>query len=430
MGVFETKNAGDSWAKRMDGMKEVLMVVTLGLDPTRPSILYAGTSGGVYKSIDQAGHWEKVNNGLVSPTIIKSSRALNVTAVLVDPYEPETVYAATLEGLYKTTDGAASWVRIGQSLQDQMLFSMVLDRTRKGVIYLGGREGIHRSEDGGNTWTTLNKGLATLTSAPSRRAPPIRNCFILGRMGADCIAARMQARRGSRCRLWFPHNLAERRAVGGAPYASGRLFGFAWLSQPKSPRTRSQRSNLGGSIRPRKVPSSSRPKSRRCLSPRWTVGAMSPRTRTLSLLSVDSPMEEPALPVAPMANPARPLPPMSELFLEDIPISWPVSPSTPIAVPVFGVFPMFGPSAGAMPILHPVLALAGSLGARMSLSIDSSISRIARASRPASSNSAWSRGVGDVADLFKSGAQGPEIGSGLRNRRIISWSMIPREAME
>ena len=50
MGVFETKNAGDSWTKRMDGMKEVLMVVTLGLDPTRPAILYAGTSGGVYKS--------------------------------------------------------------------------------------------------------------------------------------------------------------------------------------------------------------------------------------------------------------------------------------------------------------------------------------------------------------------------------------------
>ena len=132
MGVFETTNAGDSWTKRMDGMKEVLMVVTLGLDPTRPAVLYAGTSGGVYKSVDQAGHWEKVNNGLVSPAIIKSSRALNVTAVLVDPYEPDTVYAATLEGLYKSTDAAASWVRIGQSLQDQMLFSMVLDRDEKG----------------------------------------------------------------------------------------------------------------------------------------------------------------------------------------------------------------------------------------------------------------------------------------------------------
>ena len=190
MGVFETTNAGDSWTKRMDGMKEVLMVVTLGLDPTRPAILYAGTSGGVYKSVDQAGHWEKVNNGLVSPAIIKSSRALNVTAVLVDPHEPDTVYAATLEGLYKSTDAAASWVRIGQSLQDQMLFSMVLDRTRKGVIYLGGREGIQRSEDGGNTWTTLNKGLATLNVRSLAQSATDPKLFYLGTNGSGLYSSK------------------------------------------------------------------------------------------------------------------------------------------------------------------------------------------------------------------------------------------------
>src|SRR5690349_13291754 len=78
MGVFETRNGGEQWKKKMEGMKEVLMVVTLGMDPTRPSILYAGTSGGVYKSIDQAGHWEQVNNGLVPQDMLKTSRALNV----------------------------------------------------------------------------------------------------------------------------------------------------------------------------------------------------------------------------------------------------------------------------------------------------------------------------------------------------------------
>ena len=142
-------------------MRDVLMVVTLGMDPTRPSILYAGTSGGVYKSVDQAGHWEQVNNGLVPPGMLKTSRALNVTAILVDPYEPDTVYAATLAGLYKTTDAAKSWKRIGESLQDQMFISMILDRARKGVIYIVGREGVRRSEDGGATWTAINSGFTT-----------------------------------------------------------------------------------------------------------------------------------------------------------------------------------------------------------------------------------------------------------------------------
>ncbi len=184
MGVFETKNGGEQWSKRMEGMKEVLMVVTLGMDPTRPSVLYAGTSGGVYKSIDQAGHWEKVNNGLVPPGMLKTSRALNVTSVLVDPYEPDTVYAATLAGMYKSTDAAKSWDRIGASLPDQMIVAMILDRTRKGVIYITGRDGVHRSEDGGMTWKPINRGLATTNIRAIAQSMTDPNLFYAGTNGS------------------------------------------------------------------------------------------------------------------------------------------------------------------------------------------------------------------------------------------------------
>ncbi len=106
------------------------------------------------------------------------------------------------------------------------------------------------------------------------------------------------------------------------------------------------------------------------------------------LLSVDSPMEEPALPVAPMANPVGPLLPMSEPFFGDIPTSWPVSPSAPIVVPVFGVFPMLRPAAGATPMSTPVFGLEDSFDARISLSIESSMFWMLRVSRPASSKPA------------------------------------------
>lgn len=58
-------------------------------------------------------------------------------------------------------------------------------------------------------------------------------------------------------------------------------------------------------------------------------------------------------------------------------MSWPVTPSPPMALPVFGVLPILGPAAGALPMLAPVLGPIDCFGARMSLSIDSSISRIA-----------------------------------------------------
>jgi photosystem II stability/assembly factor-like uncharacterized protein len=184
MGVFESTNGGDNWIKRMEGMKEVLMVVTLCLDPTRPATMYAGTSGGVYRSIDRAGHWEKANNGLVAPEMVKSSRALNVTAIQVDAYEPDTVYAATLSGLYKSVDGAKSWGRIGESLHDQMIIAMVLDRTRKGVIYLAGREGVFRSVDGGVTWKALNQGLATTNVRSLAQSPSDAAVWYVGTNGS------------------------------------------------------------------------------------------------------------------------------------------------------------------------------------------------------------------------------------------------------
>lgn len=190
MGVFETKSGGGNWTKRMEGMKEVLMVVTLGMDPTRPAILYAGTSGGVYKSVNEAGHWEKVNNGLVPPEMIKSSRALNVTAIHVDPFEPETAYAATLAGLFKTTDGAKSWVRIGESLADQMIIAMILDRSRKGVVYITGRDGVHRSMDGGMTWKTLNDGFASTNVRSIAQSATDPDLFYAGTNGSGLYRSR------------------------------------------------------------------------------------------------------------------------------------------------------------------------------------------------------------------------------------------------
>lgn len=162
MGVFETEDAGDTWKKRMQGMKEVLMVVSLATDPARPDILYAGTSGGVYKSRDRARTWAKANQGLIPASTLSSSRALMVNTVLVDPQHPEVVYAATLSGLYKSTDAAGTWVRIGASLPDQMLSTIALDPSQPDTVYVTSRQGLYKSRDAGATWVAKNAGLGSL----------------------------------------------------------------------------------------------------------------------------------------------------------------------------------------------------------------------------------------------------------------------------
>ncbi len=190
MGVFESSDGGDSWKKRMEGMKEVLMVVSVALDPAHPDIMYAGTSGGVYKSTDRARTWTKANEGLIAPEILSSSRALMVNTVLLDLLRPETVYAATLKGLYKTADGARSWGRIGHALPDQMFSAIVLDPSSSDTVYVAGRQGIHKSRDGGLTWKAMNVGLASLNVRSLAVSPSDPQTLYLGTNGRGLYRSR------------------------------------------------------------------------------------------------------------------------------------------------------------------------------------------------------------------------------------------------
>lgn len=190
MGVFESQDGGDSWTKRMTGMKEILMVVTLAIDHTRPDIMYAGTSGGVYKSRDRARTWTKVHDGMISPSLLSSGRALMVNTVLIDPRQPDTVYAATLDGLYKTTNGAASWFRVGQALPDQMMNAMGVDPSAPGVLYVAGRQGVFKSTDGGDTWQEKNAGLASLNIRSLAVSPVDTKTVYLGTNGSGLYRSR------------------------------------------------------------------------------------------------------------------------------------------------------------------------------------------------------------------------------------------------
>ena len=191
MGVFESETAGDTWVKRMDGMKEVLMVISLAIDPHHLKTLYAGTSGGVYKSVDGGKWWEKVNTGLVSPEVLKSSRALSVTKVKVDPHHPESVYTATLTGLFKTTNGGQSWKKIGLDLPDYMLSDLIVDPINPDILYVSSREGVQKSIDGGKTWRTINEGLDNLNIRALALSPLDPQVLYVGTNGSGLYRSRL-----------------------------------------------------------------------------------------------------------------------------------------------------------------------------------------------------------------------------------------------
>jgi photosystem II stability/assembly factor-like uncharacterized protein len=125
-------------------------IYSLAIDQTSPSTLYAGTDGGVFKSTDGGATWSAVNVGLTSTVI-------NMLAI--DPASPSTLYVGTNGGVFKSTDGGAIWNAVNVGLTSTVINTLVIDPASPSTLYVGTNGGVFKSIDGGITWHMSNTGL-------------------------------------------------------------------------------------------------------------------------------------------------------------------------------------------------------------------------------------------------------------------------------
>jgi len=85
---FKSTNGGESWA----ASDEVVHAIVI--DPTNASIMYKATIKGVFKSINGGAFWSQTNDGLT---------ALNVKQLVIDPMDPQHIYAGTSYGVFQGT---------------------------------------------------------------------------------------------------------------------------------------------------------------------------------------------------------------------------------------------------------------------------------------------------------------------------------------
>jgi len=80
-------------------------------------------------------------------------------AFAFDPQRAGTLYAATTEGVFKTTNGGRSWTRASRGLPAGEAYSVAVDPQRSGVVYAGFQGRVFRSLDAGRTWKPFGNGL-------------------------------------------------------------------------------------------------------------------------------------------------------------------------------------------------------------------------------------------------------------------------------
>ncbi len=122
-------------------------------DPTSRATVYAcgGQHGGVFKSVDAGRHWTPARSGLdqgsASPGNFYTPQVL-----AIDPSRPSTLYAATQRGVFKTTDGAATWAPADTGMADRPdVWALALDPKHPTFVICGGLK-TYRSVDGGEHW--------------------------------------------------------------------------------------------------------------------------------------------------------------------------------------------------------------------------------------------------------------------------------------
>ena len=184
VGAYYTKDAGREWEERMNGMKEVHIVTAIAINPKDPTILYGGTTGGMYRSEDAAMSWKKINTGLIPESELMASMALGVNAIEVDPTNPDILYAGTTKGFFRTANRGEQWERLGRSLPDPFVSSVLIHPTDTATVYIGGPGGVWKSMDSGTQWQAMNQGLATLNVRTLAMAPKNPRTLYAGTNGS------------------------------------------------------------------------------------------------------------------------------------------------------------------------------------------------------------------------------------------------------
>ena len=181
--VWKTVNRGTTWTPIFDAYPSY-STGAIAIDPTDPNIIWLGTGentsqrsvgwgDGVYKSLDGGRSW--TNTGLHTSE--------HIGKILIDPRDPDVVYAAAMgglwapggdRGLFKTTDGGGTWSPVLEISENtgiadvhfdprdpDVLYAVAFQRRRHvGILVAGGPEsGVWKSTDGGETWRDITRGL-------------------------------------------------------------------------------------------------------------------------------------------------------------------------------------------------------------------------------------------------------------------------------
>ena len=168
-GVHRSTDAGRTWT-RINAKLPVsggygVIVNTVAAHPLRPGTLFAGTGGGVYRSLDRGAHW----------SFVSTATGEDFNSFAFDPLRPDTIFAAG-NILVRSRNGGRTWKRLTlpATTYEPEIAEVIVSPLRPQTVFVldfnqrrGEAKSLFRSPDGGNTWKQVfENGAAALALHP------------------------------------------------------------------------------------------------------------------------------------------------------------------------------------------------------------------------------------------------------------------------
>ena len=185
--VWRTTNGGSSWTRQSSGNNacdgQCWYNMVLRVHPTTPDTVYRGTIH-IFKSTNGGVNWTDLSNAWGSSQKVHQ----DTHAFWVETANPEWLYVGSDGGVWKSTNGGASFSSLNTNLSMTQFYAIAVDASNSGVICGGAQDNSSLARGGvTNVWDLqgvtgdgfvcaidpVNPNYAYITSYPSGGYPSV-----------------------------------------------------------------------------------------------------------------------------------------------------------------------------------------------------------------------------------------------------------------
>jgi len=174
-GVYKSTDAGKSWTHV--GLDDSSQIGRMQVHPTNPDIVYVAAIGHPYGPNAERGVFRSKDGGRTWQKVLSVNDKTGAADIAMDATDPQVLYATTWQvlrtpwdiystgpggGIYKSTDGGDTWIRLTVGLPSGNLgkigvaVSPANPQRVWATVEADAKGGVYRSDDAGRTWQLLN----------------------------------------------------------------------------------------------------------------------------------------------------------------------------------------------------------------------------------------------------------------------------------